>query len=113
MATIDNVQVQAYNPFNRPVRFLVKDVKGNQYSLTAEEFRWAVNTDAPDASTSLYSSFVKIINDSDRIRFVEGHGWGHGVGMCQWCAQKRAEDGLSHEDIVLSAFQRAVLVRAY
>jgi stage II sporulation protein D len=114
MATIDHIRVQAYNRFNRPVRFLVRDVKGNQYSLTAEEFRWAVNTDAPDNSnTILYSSFVKIINDSDRIRFVEGHGWGHGVGMCQWCAQKRAEDGLSHEDIVLSAFQRAVLVRAY
>jgi stage II sporulation protein D len=112
MATIDRIDVQAVNRFNRPVRFVVTDVKQNRYSLTAEEFRWAVNTNAPENST-LYSSFVKIINDSDRIRFVEGHGWGHGVGMCQWCAQKRAEDGLTHEDIVLAAFQRAVLVRAY
>jgi stage II sporulation protein D len=112
MATVDSIEVQQYNRFHRPVRFAITDVKQNRYSLTAEEFRWAVNTAAPENST-LYSSFVKIINDSDRIRFVEGHGWGHGVGMCQWCAQKRAEDGLTHEDIVLAAYPRAMLVRAY
>jgi stage II sporulation protein D len=112
MQLIARIDVQMNNRFERPVRFLVTDVKNNKFSLTGEEFRWAVNTGAPEA-TSLYSSFVKVINDSDKVRFVEGHGWGHGVGMCQWCAQKRAEDGLRHEDIILAAFQRAVLVRAY
>ena len=112
MATVVRIEPQLANRHYRPVRFLVTDAKGNRYSLTSEEFRWAVNTDAPENST-LYSSFVKIINDGDRVRFVEGHGWGHGVGMCQWCAQKRAEDGLRHEDIVTAAFQRAVIVRAY
>ena len=56
---------------------------------------------------------VKVISDSDEIRFVDGHGWGHGVGFCQWCSQRRAEEGLRHEDIVLAAFPRAKLVRAY
>jgi peptidoglycan hydrolase-like amidase len=36
-----------------------------------------------------------------------------GVGMCQWCAERRAEEGMRHEDIVLAAYQRATLVRAY
>jgi stage II sporulation protein D len=112
MAALKSVEVQAVNRWDRPVRFLITDVKNNGYSLTGEEFRWAVNTSADDKS-SLYSSFVKIINDSDRVRFIEGHGWGHGVGMCQWCAQARAESGLSHEDIVLGAYPTAVLVRAY
>jgi stage II sporulation protein D len=112
MATIKTIEIQAYNRWGRPIRFLVTDVKGNRYSFTGEEFRWAVDTNATE-NTVLYSSFVKVISDSDRIRFVEGHGWGHGVGMCQWCAQARAEAGLRHEDIVLAAYPTAVLVRAY
>jgi peptidoglycan hydrolase-like amidase len=44
---------------------------------------------------------------------VEGHGNGHGVGLCQYCSEARAEAGMRHEDIVLSAFPSAHLVRAY
>jgi stage II sporulation protein D len=112
METIARVDVQATNPSGRPIRFVVTDVRGEKYSLSGEEFRWAVNTGAPDGA-QLLSSFVKVISDSDRIRFVEGHGWGHGVGLCQWCAEKRATDGLRHEDILLAAYPTAVLVRAY
>jgi stage II sporulation protein D len=112
MGALDRIDIQDQNRWGRPTRFLISDNKGNKFSMTGEEFRWAVNTNATD-STLLYSSFVKIINDSSQIRFVEGHGWGHGVGMCQWCAEKRAEDGLRHEDIILAAYPTAVLVRAY
>ena len=109
---ITHVEPQYENRWHRPVRFLVTDNKGNKFSLSGEEFRWAVNTGATE-NTILFSSFVKIIDDSNQVRFVEGHGYGHGVGMCQWCAEKRAEDGLRHEDIVLAAFPTAVLARAY
>ncbi|HEY7118556.1 MAG TPA: SpoIID/LytB domain-containing protein [Tepidisphaeraceae bacterium] len=114
MATIARIDVQAENRWGRPVRFLVTDVKGSKFSLSGEDFRWAVNFGAPENSnTILWSSFVKVISDSDKIRFVEGHGWGHGAGLCQWCAEKRAEDGMHHEDIVLAAYPTATLVRAY
>jgi stage II sporulation protein D len=112
IGTITHVEIQEENHWGRPVRFLVSDSKGNRFSLTGEEFRWAVNSGASE-NTVLYSSFVKIIDDSSQIRFVEGHGRGHGVGMCQWCAEKRAEDGMRHEDIILAAFPTAVLKRAY
>ncbi|HYE21302.1 MAG TPA: SpoIID/LytB domain-containing protein [Tepidisphaeraceae bacterium] len=112
MATITRIDVQQENRWGRPIRFLVTDLRGNKFSLSGEEFRWAVNTGAPEGST-LYSSFVKVISDSDRILFVEGHGWGHGVGLCQYCAEKRAEDGLAHEHILLAAYPTASLVRAY
>jgi stage II sporulation protein D len=112
IAMITHVEAQYENRWHRPVRFLITDARGNKFSQSGEEFRWAVNSGStPD--TMLFSSFVKIIDDSNQVRFVEGHGWGHGVGMCQWCAEKRAEDGMRHEDIVLSAFPTAVLARAY
>jgi stage II sporulation protein D len=112
MAPVSRIDIQKVNRFGRPVRFLVTDVKGQRFSWSGEEIRWAINADAP-AGSSVYSSFFKIINEPDAVRFVEGHGHGHGVGMCQWCAEKLADEGMRHEDIVLAAFQRAVLKRAY
>ena len=119
MDTIKEVMLQQVNAWGRPTRFAITDAKNNSYSLQAEEFRSACNWDAKSTAVKgkppviLYSSFVKVITDSESIRFVEGHGWGHGVGMCQWCSQRLAEDGVRHEDIVLAAYPHAKLVRAY
>jgi stage II sporulation protein D len=116
MAELSRLEIQSGNRFNRPIRFVAIDANGTRYSLLGEELRNAINSFATkEQPQKLNSSFVKVINEpaSDLIRFVEGHGHGHGVGMCQWCSQTRAEAGMQHEDIVLSAFPRAKLVRAY
>lgn len=112
MGEVTRVEIEAINRFGRPVRFRVYDNRGDRYSWSGEEMRWAVNTDAPNGSR-LFSSFCKIIDAPQEVHFVDGHGYGHGVGMCQWCAQAMAEQGMRHEDIVLSSFPKAVLVRAY
>jgi stage II sporulation protein D len=116
IGTVARLDIQYCNRFNRPIRFVVTDSDGTRYSMTGEELRNAVNAGATkDAPAKLLSSYFKVVNDpgSDVIRFVEGHGNGHGVGMCQYCAEARAEAGMRCEDIVLSAFPRARLVRAY
>ncbi|MEO6435930.1 MAG: SpoIID/LytB domain-containing protein, partial [Tepidisphaeraceae bacterium] len=116
MATLSRLEIQSVNRFNRPIRFVAIDANGTRYSLLGEELRNAINGGATKESPEkLNSSFVKVVNDpgSDVIRFVEGHGHGHGVGMCQWCSEARAEAGMQHEDIVLCAFPRSKLVRAY
>ena len=101
----------AVNRYGRPVRFTVTDTNGTKYSLTGEELRWAVNTDAPKDGT-LFSSFIEPADQGAQIKFT-GHGFGHGVGMCQWCAQTRALQGMRHETIVLQAYPGSQLVRAY
>jgi stage II sporulation protein D len=116
MARLAKLEILQTSRFDRPIAFVAYDDNGNQYSLRGEELRNAINGSAtPEQPQRLYSSFVKVINEpgSDIIRFVDGHGNGHGVGMCQWCSQIRAEAGMRHEDIVLSAFPRAKLIRAY
>jgi len=112
ISSINTIEIQATNRWGRPKRFVITDGNGARYSLNGEEIRWAINTDATDGTT-LSSSYFKVINEPDVIRFVDGHGFGHGVGMCQWCAERRAEEGMSHEDIVLAAFQQAKLARMY
>ena len=116
MATVAKLDIQSLNRFNRPIRFVAIDINDVRYSLSAEELRNAVNGGANKENPQrLYSSFFKVINEpnSDLVKFVEGHGNGHGVGLCQYCSEARADAGMRHEDIILSAFPRAKLVRAY
>ena len=110
--SLSRLEIQSVNRFNRPIRFVAIDADGTRYSLLAEELRNAINR---AGSANIHSTFMKVVNEpgSEVIRFVEGHGDGHGVGMCQWCSQIRAQAGMQHEDIVLSAFPRSKLVRAY
>jgi stage II sporulation protein D len=117
MATVQALEVESLNRFNRPIRFSVTDTAGQRYSFSGEELRNAINGQAPkgDTTTRVNSSYFKVINEpgSDVVKIVEGHGNGHGVGLCQYCSEARADAGMRHEDIILSAFPRAKLVRAY
>jgi stage II sporulation protein D len=112
MAPLANLEILQLNQFGRPVAFVLTDARGNRFRLSGEETRWACNADANGGPT-LLSSFFKPINGPDTIRFADGHGSGHGVGMCQWCAQARAERGMRHEDIVLLSYPGSKLIRAY
>lgn len=107
------IEIQSVSRYRRPVRFLVTDARGFRYSMRAEDLREAVNTDAGPAGTKIFSSFFKPVDRGADIGFTEGHGYGHGVGMCQWCAEHEAAQGWNDEAIVLTAFPGAKLVRAY
>jgi stage II sporulation protein D len=119
MAPLADLRVSKTNDLKRPSQFEVKDAAGRVYRLKPEDLRVAVNTDAindPDKAEqkqTLPSAFMQIIVDVDKVRFVEGHGFGHGVGFCQFAAQARAEMGMSHEDIVLAAYPHTQLYRKY
>jgi stage II sporulation protein D len=110
---VTRIDIQAVNQFSRPVRFLISDANGKKVLLRGEQMREAVNTDAAPNTPKLFSSFCKPVDEGANIRFADGHGYGHGVGMCQWCAQAQALKGWNDEAIVLSAFPGAKLVRAY
>jgi len=112
MGTLDRLDIQYVNRFGRPVRFLVTDTKGTRYTLGSEETRNACNADSGDGP-KLWSSFFKTIVSSDTIQFVEGHGFGHGVGLCQWCAQTMATRGYKAEYILEQSYPRAQRRRAY
>jgi stage II sporulation protein D len=42
-----------------------------------------------------------------------GQGWGHGVGLCQWCSQGMAELGYDYEAILKHYYLGATLTRQY
>jgi peptidoglycan hydrolase-like amidase len=109
---VQRVEVAAKNAIGRPVRFTVIDDAGRAYLMSGEDLRTAVNTGAP-AWGRLPSSLFRIDDRGPAIAFVDGHGRGHGVGLCQWCAQAQALQGMDDRQIVLSAYPSAVILRAY
>ncbi len=109
---VTRVDVQFANQFGRPTRFVVSDDRGTRYSFTSEDFRVAFNTGATDGVT-IPSGFFKPVNEAYVIRLVDGHGFGHGVGLCQWCAEHKASQGVRPEAIVTAAYPHSRLIRAY
>lgn len=96
----------------RPTSFAVEDNRGARFVIGCEQLRLAVNHDAPD-DAKLPSSFVTPVSEGPNVRFQNGHGFGHGVGLCQWCVEAQARQGLSHEVIVADAYPGAVLLKGY
>jgi stage II sporulation protein D len=107
------IQIQGANRYGRPSRVLLTDSRGSQFSLAAETMRSAINFD-PQGGPTLPSSFCKMNNaNPDSITFYEGHGFGHGVGLCQYCAMAEARDGEDFIKILADSYPHAKLLRAY
>lgn len=72
----------------------------------AYRFRTALGADR------LRSTAVTVA-DAGRTWAFSGHGWGHGVGLCQWGARGLALAGRDWRQIVDSYFPESQLVRIY
>jgi stage II sporulation protein D len=70
--------------------------------MRGNDFRRAVGYDR------LKSTLFAVTMAGDRVQFT-GRGYGHGVGMCQWCARRMAEHGQSADDILALFYAGAVL----
>jgi stage II sporulation protein D len=63
----------------------------------------------PEKLRSLYFSSKKIKNGL----VLKGHGWGHGVGMCQWGARGMALRGYGYQDILKHYYKNISLKDAH
>jgi stage II sporulation protein D len=63
--------------------------------------------------SDLYSMNCDIRDDGPTMSFINGRGFGHGVGMCQWGAQGKASQGWSGRQILEFYYPRSSVIRAY
>jgi stage II sporulation protein D len=70
--------------------------------ITAKDFRQALG---PDVIRSLNFT-VRIISG---IAYIDGLGWGHGVGLCQWGMYQMARNGYKHAEILEYYFPQSKL----
>jgi stage II sporulation protein D len=103
-ARLDRVEVYERDSSGRASLVLVS---GERSPLVrGEEFRAAVARFLGPAS--LRSTYFWVQQAGDRIEFA-GRGFGHGVGLCQRGALKRAEAGASVEEILHFYFPGTLL----
>lgn len=62
------------------------------------------------AEKCLYSSWFDIIHEQDHW-VLSGHGWGHGVGLCQIGAAVMAEEGENYQHILQYYYKNAKIKR--
>ena len=113
--TLAAIEAVEHNPFGRPTRYALTDVNGQSVQLAAEQTRFALN----HAELGLHrparllrsSHFTAEILGDDFL--FRGHGYGHGVGMCQHGAQIRARLGADHREILAWYYPGAEVVTAY
>ncbi len=117
IGTIVTIRVVRKSPTGRPSRYAVVDASGRTVELTAEELRVACNTvtpklPAPDRKALVRSGDFEAAIAGGVVSF-NGRGFGHGVGMCQYCAKGFAERGWDYRRMLALFYSGAWIEKVY
>jgi len=116
LSSIYDIQVVSQTPYGRPVMVDVVGA-GESVRLRADDLRLAWNMyntkNGGNPAKSLNSMNCQWRANSDSITFYNGHGYGHGVGLCQFGAEGKASRGQSAEQILGAYYPGASVKRAW
>jgi stage II sporulation protein D len=103
---IKAIEVSQYSPSGRAYALNIHGLNKKSLTIPAAEFRMALG---PDIVRSTLFEVVMQGNNFD----LTGHGWGHGVGMCQQGACGMALAGKSMLDILEFYYSGITLKKMY
>lgn len=118
LSSIAAVQIVATSSSGRPARFAIIDTSGTRFTLACESFRNACNRQVPGLPKltlkhKVLSSDVQVLVRGGQVTFVNGRGFGHGVGLSQWGAQHMAMRGYDAPSILGFYYNSASIVQLY
>lgn len=96
---VETIQVLERNSTGRPVRYVITDDQRRRYELGAEHLRNACNFNVSGLPEIRGMAPPRVLSGDVEFEFsgskvtIRGRGAGHGVGMCQYCAQGMAQRG--------------------
>lgn len=99
---VENVSIKKRGPSGRVTVFQVNDTE-----ISGPAFRLGLG------STEMRSTYVDEMRIEGDSLCMEGVGYGHGVGMCQWGARALAEQGWEPEEIVDYFFRDIEIVKLW
>ena len=106
VSAIDNIEIISRDETDRIITIKFIYPEGSK-ELQGAEFRTLVG---PDELKSILVREIKEVEDGFEFH---GSGWGHGVGMSQWGANKLAQDGKSPEEIINYYFEEVEIVKLW
>ena len=90
VGSVRSVRVDTRTPSGRVGALVIESADGDETRLRGNEIRYALRQPGGELLNSTYFS----VERTGREGFVlRGHGYGHGIGMCQWGAIGRARAG--------------------
>jgi stage II sporulation protein D len=92
---------------NRITKVEVVDRTGQRLILSGVQFRLIIGP------ARVPSTWCKIRSENEQFVFYDGHGFGHGVGLCQYGAEGMARKGYTAYEILLHYYPGAKLVKAF
>ena len=103
VSSVDTIAIGQKGPSGRTTSFTVN----GSTTISGPEFRVAID------STKLKSLLIdKVEVSGDKVTFT-GKGYGHGVGMSQWGANKMAKEGKKPEEIIAHYFKGATIEKRW
>ncbi len=103
---ITDIKIAEKDNTGRAVNFQIT-YDGGTKTVIAPKFRNALDP------VEFKSTLIKNISKSGDKFVFEGSGFGHGVGMSQWGANKMARDGKTPEDIVRHYFKDVEIKKVF
>ncbi len=118
ITSVSRIEPTKRSALGRPAEFKVTDAQGRSWTMNAEHLRFALNY--TDGSSIPAVTRPQRINSADFDAFVRGgsvtfngRGFGHGVGMCQFCVEGLGRKGERGRDMVLRFYPGAIIEKLW
>jgi len=100
LGKITDIREQGRTPSGRIAALTVQTESGS-YTLRGNDIRFVLRDPKGAILNSTYFSFTKEMSGGEVSSLnVNGRGYGHGIGMCQWGAIGRARAGQNYRTIL-------------
>ena len=97
---ITDIREQGRTPSGRVAALAVQTETGT-YTLRGNDIRFVLRNPSGAILSSTNFTFTESVNGGEVSNLiVSGHGYGHGIGMCQWGAIGRARAGQNYRTIL-------------
>ncbi|MBO8137017.1 MAG: SpoIID/LytB domain-containing protein [Desulfotomaculum sp.] len=99
---ITSAEIVERGPSGRAIK-----VKLGNITVSGPELRLSLG------SEKMRSTLIKKISVEGNNLVINGSGFGHGVGLCQWGAYKMAKEGRSPEDIIKFYYKNVTIEKLW
>ncbi|MFL5598421.1 MAG: SpoIID/LytB domain-containing protein [Gemmatimonadaceae bacterium] len=108
---ITDISEQGRTPSGR-VKALTVQTESGTYTLRGNDIRFVLRDPKGAILNSTYFNFREVKDNGEVSTFtIDGRGYGHGIGMCQWGAIGRARAGQNFRTILETYYQGTTIGR--
>ncbi len=107
LSTIAGLRAKELSEEGRFVRIQLDGSSGDNETLYGEDFRLSIGGHV------VRSTWFTIETTPTHFVFRDGKGFGHGVGLCQYGMETKAQRGMSYRNILSAYYPHSIIRRLY